>query len=91
MAIRGVNTVAGLSRLAVDGEEQALDGVTMVVGTEARAASDLSDDRPLAFAVGAVATIRVPGALPPGEHTSEVAVNTGEVGPLVFPVVDTVA
>ena len=84
-------TVTGLSRLVADGQDRALDDITMAVGVETRAAGDLSDDAPLAFAVGAVATVRVPGALPPGEHTIEVAVHTREIGPLVFPVIDTVS
>ena len=74
----------------MDGEERAQNGATMVVGTEVRAVCALSDDRPLAFAVGAVAAIRLPGTLPPGEHTIEISVNTRETGPLVFPVIDSV-
>ena len=84
-------TVVGLSRLTVDGEERSLNGVAIATGDDTRDAIDLSERAPLAFAVGERATICVPGPLSAGRHSVQITVLTHEVGPLTFPVADTIA
>ena len=83
-------TLVGLPRLAVDGEDRPLDGVTLTTKAGTRCACGLSDDAPLAFEVGELVTVSVPGTLTAGEHTIRITVQTSEVGPLTFPVVDSV-
>ncbi|MBL7199116.1 MAG: hydroxymethylglutaryl-CoA reductase [Anaerolineae bacterium] len=84
-------TLVGLSRLMVNGEDRPLDGVTLTTEGGTRRACGLSDDAPLAFEVGEQVTVSVPGTLAAGEHTIQITVQTREVGPLTFPVMDSVA
>ena len=81
-------TVTGLSQLVVDGQPCALDDVTIAAGSDALLAPDLSDAVPVTFTVGSRVTVRVPGALPAGEHTIEITVQTREAGALTVPVAD---
>jgi hypothetical protein len=83
-------TLVGLSRLTVNGEDRPLDGVTLTTRAGTRCAGGLSDDTPLAFEVGELVTVSVSGTLTTGEHTIQVTVQTYEVGPLTFPVMDSV-
>ncbi len=84
-------TVTGVARLTVDGVARPLDGVTIAAGDETRSALSLSDQAPVAFAVGTTVTLSVPGTLSAGEHTIEVTIDTREVGALTFPVTDTIS
>jgi hypothetical protein len=83
-------SVSSIAKLTVDGEEKALDGVTITMGEKVRAASEITWSASLYVYYGATITFYVPGALQPGEHTIVLQVNAPELGQLSLPVTDTI-
>ena len=83
-------SISGLAKIAVDGEERPLDGVTVTLGSKTREASSITWSASLYVGYGAVMTIYVPGTLEPGEHTVTLQVNVPELGRISLPVTDTV-
>jgi hydroxymethylglutaryl-CoA reductase (NADPH) len=83
--------ISGLAKLSVDGEERALDGVTITLGSKTREATSITWSATLYVGYGAVMTIFVPGQLEAGEHTVTMQVNVPELGRISLPVTDTVA
>jgi hypothetical protein len=83
--------VSGVAKLEVDGEEKALDGVTIEMGGKVRPVSEITWSASLYVYYGATMTIYVPGKLDAGEHTITFAVKAPEMGTLTLPVTDTVA
>ncbi len=84
-------SISGLSKIAVDGEERPLEGVTVAIGDKTREASSITWSSSLYVGYGAVMTIYVPGKLEAGEHTVTMQVNVPELGRVSMPVTDTVA
>jgi hypothetical protein len=84
-------SISGLAKVSVDGEERALDGITVTVGSKTREASSITWSASLYVGYGAVMTIFVPGPLPAGEHTVTLQVNVPELGRISLPVTDTIA
>jgi len=83
--------ISGISKLTVDGEERALEGVTVEVGGKTRLVSEISWSASLYVYYGTVLTMYVPGPLEPGEHTVELTVKAPDLGSLTMPITDTVA
>ena len=83
-------SVSGVSKIAVDGQELTLEGVTVQIGDKARPASEITWSAPLYVGYGATLTIYVPGKLTHGEHAITVQFNVPELGRIGFPVTDTV-
>ncbi|UCC64676.1 MAG: hypothetical protein JSV36_06420 [Anaerolineae bacterium] len=83
-------SVSGVAKLAVDGEQLALDGATIELGGKVRQVSEISWSAPIYVSYGATATFFVPGALPAGEHTLNVQLNVPELGRLSLPITDMV-
>jgi len=84
-------SMSGVSKLAVDGEERSLDGVTVQLGDKVSPAAEISWSKPLYVSYGATLTIYVPGALEAGEHTINLQFNVPELGRLSMPITDTIA
>ena len=83
-------SVSGISKLTVDGEEKAMDGVTITMGEKVRMVSEISWSSSLYVYYGATITFYVPGTLQPGEHTIVLQVNAPELGQISLPVTDTI-
>ena len=84
-------SISGIAKLAVDGEERSLEGVTVQIGDKVRDVSEISWTSSLYVPYGATLTIFVPGALEAGEHTVTMQVNVPELGRISLPVTDTVS
>ena len=84
-------SVSGIAKLAVDGEEQSLEGATVQIGDKVRNVSEISWSASLYVPYGATMTIYVPGKLEPGKHTITMQVNVPELGRITFPITDTVS
>ena len=84
-------SVSGASKIAVDGEERSLEGVTIQVGNKVRALTEITWASSLYVSYGDTATVYVPGPLEPGEHTIDLRVNTAEIGALTFSFTDTLS
>jgi hypothetical protein len=84
-------SISGVTKLAVDGEEQPLEGVTVQIGDKVKPVSEISWTSSLYVPYGATLTIFVPGELDAGEHTINMQVNVPELGRISFPIVDTIA
>jgi hypothetical protein len=83
-------SMSGVAKLAVDGEERALEGATIELGSKVREVGEISWSAPLYVSYGATMTIFVPGALASGEHTLNLQFNVPELGRLSMPITDTV-
>ena len=84
-------SMSGVAKMAIDGEEHALDGATIELGGKVRQVSEVSWSAPLYVSYGATMTIFVPGALPAGEHTINLQLNVPELGRISMPITDSVA
>jgi hypothetical protein len=84
-------SMSGVAKLAVDGEERPVEGVTVQLGGKVRQATEISWSSPLYVNYGETLTIYVPGELVPGEHTVTVQFNVPELGRVTMPITDTVA
>jgi len=83
-------SISGLAKVAVDGEDRPLDGITVTLGDKTSQAQDITWSSSLYVGYGAVMTLYVPGALTPGEHTVTLQVNVPELGRISLPVTDKV-
>jgi hypothetical protein len=83
--------ISGLTKIAVDGEERPLDGITVTIGSKTREASSITWSASLYVGYGAVMTIYVPGTLESGDHTVTLQANIPELGRISLPATDTVA
>lgn len=83
-------SVSGISKLTVDGEEKALDGVTITLGEKSREVNSITWSSSLYIYYGATITIYVPGKLSSGEHNIVLQVDAPELGQLSLPVADTI-
>ena len=83
-------SISGIAKLTVDGEEKALDGVTITLGEKIRAVSEITWSSSLYVYYGATITFFIPGTLQPGEHTIVVQANAPELGKIDLPVTDTI-
>ena len=81
-------SISGASKIAVDGEERSLEGVTIQVGNKTRVLTEITWASSLYLTYGDTATVTIPGALEPGEHTIDLRVNTAEIGGLTFSFTD---
>jgi len=79
-------SVAGITRVAVDGEERSLEGATVQIGDKVRPVAEVTWSAPLYVSYGAVLTIYVPGKLTPGERTVNAQFNVPELGRLSLPI-----
>ena len=84
-------SVAGVTKLSVDGEERSLEGATIQVGEKVRPVTEVSWSSTLYVPYGATLTVFVPGELEPGEHTVNMQVNVPELGRISLPITDTVS
>jgi len=84
-------SMSGVAKMALDGEERALDGATIELGGKVRTVSEISWSAPLYVSYGATLTVFVPGALSEGEHTLNMQINVPELGRISLPVTDTVS
>lgn len=86
-------TIAAFTGLDVDGQAMDPAQVTLVPpGGNPRPMSEVSNQSPLHFSIGATVTLRVAGkTLEPGPHEFIIHVVVQEVGPLDIPVSDTLA
>jgi hypothetical protein len=84
-------SLSGIAKLAVDGEERGLEGVTIELNDKVRQVSEISWSSPVYVSYGATMTIFVPGALAAGEHTINTQFNVPELGRVSMPITDTVA
>jgi hypothetical protein len=84
-------SMSGIAKLAVDGEEQSLEGVTIQMGEKVRNVSEITWSSSLYVPYGSTMTIFVPGKLEAGEHTITVQVNVPELGRISLPVTGTVS
>ena len=83
-------SMSGVAKMAIDGEEHALDGATIELGGKVRQVSEISWSAPLYVSYGATMTIYVPGALAAGEHTINLQLNVPELGRISMPIEDSV-
>jgi hypothetical protein len=83
-------SVSGITKLVVDGEERALDGVTVTVNDKTHPVGEISWSSSLYLPYGTVLTLFVPGELSDGEHTIQLTVSAQELGQVTLPVSDTV-
>ena len=84
-------SISGIAKLAVDGEERSLEGVTVQIGDKVRSVSEITWSSGLYVPYGSTMTIFVPGQLEAGEHTVTMQINVPELGRISFPVTDTVS
>jgi hypothetical protein len=84
-------SMSGVAKMAIDGEERALDGATIELGGKVRQVSEISWSAPLYVSYGATLTVFVPGVLSEGEHTLNMQINVPELGRISLPVTDTVS
>jgi hypothetical protein len=84
-------SMSGIAKLAVDGEEHSLEGVTIQMGDKVRNVSEITWSSSLYVPYGSTMTIFVPGKLEAGEHTITVQVNVPELGRISLPVTGTVS
>ena len=84
-------SISGIAKLAVDGEERSLEGVTVQIGDKVRDVSEITWSASLYVPYGSTLTIFVPGKLETGEHTITMQINVPEMGRISFPVTDTVS
>jgi hypothetical protein len=84
-------SMSGVAKLAIDGEEQTLEGATLELGGKVRQVSDISWSAPVYVSYGATVTVFVPGALSAGEHTVNLQLNVPELGRISLPITDSVA
>jgi hypothetical protein len=84
-------SMSGLAKMAVDGQEHALEGATIELGGKIRQVSEITWSAPLYVSYGATMTVFVPGTLSSGEHTINLQINVPELGRLSMPISDTVA
>jgi len=84
-------SISGVAKLAVDGKERLLEGVTVRIREKTRPVTEISWSSSLYIPYGATLTIHVPGKLDPGEHTINMQVNVPELGQLSLPLTDTIA
>ena len=83
-------SIAGVTKVAVDGEERSLEGATVQIGTKTRPVSEITWASSLYVAYGATLILYVPGSLEPGEHTINMQVNVPELGRISLPLTDTI-
>lgn len=84
-------TINRVVRVAVDGTDQPLEGVTFSLGDSCKPAAEVSDENPVNFPRGAAVVIQVPGEpLPAGSHRLVVQVKTDEFGDLKVDVQDSI-
>jgi hypothetical protein len=83
-------SVAGISKVAVEGEERSLQGATIQVGDKVRPVTEVTWSSPLYVSYGSTLTIYVPGKLTPGEHTVNAQFNVPELGQISLPITATV-
>jgi len=83
--------ISGIAKLAVDGEERTLEGVTVQIGDKVRNVSEITWSSLLYVPYGSTLTVFVPGKLEAGEHTVTMQINVPELGRISFPVTDTVS
>ena len=79
-------SISGVKKLVVDGEEKALDQVTIEMGEKVREASSISWSSSLYVGYGNTLKVHVPGELAPGEHTIKLTINAPEIGQLTLPI-----
>jgi len=86
-------TITAFTALDVDGQAMDAAQVTLVPpGGNPRPMSEVSDQAPLHFPIGATVTLRATGkVLDPGPHELVIHVVVQEVGPLDIPVSDALA
>ena len=84
-------SISGIAKLAVDGEERSLEGMTVQIGDKVRDVSEITWSSGLYVPYGSTMTIFVPGKLEAGEHTVTMQINVPELGRISFPVTDTVS
>lgn len=86
-------TIIAFTGLDVDGERLAPAQVTVIPANgQSCAASDISDETPLALPLNATITLRVAGeSLRPGPHSLTIYIVVQEVGLLEIPITDTLA
>jgi hypothetical protein len=83
-------SLSGIAKVAVDGEERALEDATLELNGKVRKLSEVSWSSPVYVSYGATLTIYVPGALAAGEHTVNTQFNVPELGRVSMPITDTV-
>jgi hypothetical protein len=83
-------SIAGVSKLAVDGEERSIEGATITIGTKTRPVNEITWSASLYVSYGSTLTVYVPGTLEEGEHTINMQVNVPELGRISLPVTDTI-
>jgi hypothetical protein len=79
-------SVAGITVVAVDGEERSLQGATIQLGDKVRPVAEISWSSPLYVSYGATLTIYVPGKLASGERTINAQFNVPELGRISLPI-----
>jgi hypothetical protein len=84
-------SISGIAKLAVDGEERSLEGITVQIGDKVRNVSEITWSSSLYVPYGSTLTIYVPGELEAGEHTVTMQINVPELGRISFPITDTVS
>ena len=83
-------SLSGIAKVAVDGEERPLEGVTVELGGKVRPVSEITWSSSLYVSYGATMTVFVPGELDPGEHTITLQLKVPELGRLAMPITDVV-
>jgi len=82
-------TITRISPVVIDGEEYALDQISVSQGNSRRPASEITAKSPFAFGLNAIAEIWIAGAnLEPGKHSLAVTVTAKEVGELKIQIED---
>jgi hypothetical protein len=84
-------SLSGVAKLAIDGEEHSLEGITIQIGEKTRPASEITWSASLYVPYGTTLTVYVPGSLESGEHTINLQVNVPELGRISLPITDTVS
>ena len=84
-------SVSGIAKLAVDGKELPLEGVTVQIGEKVRPVTEISWSASLYVPYGATMVFYVPGTLSEGEHTINMQINVPELGRISFPITASVA
>ena len=84
-------SMAGVTKLSIDGEDRSLEGATIQVGEKVRPVTGISWSSTLYVPYGATLTVYIPGELEPGEHTVNMQINVPELGRISLPVTDTIS
>jgi hydroxymethylglutaryl-CoA reductase (NADPH) len=85
-------SLTGVTRVVIDGNEPALDSVTLHIDGRSLAASEISADTPLRFPLGQTVDLRAPiPALDDGRHEVSLGFETENFGRLRFKVKDGLA